>query len=215
MTTPDTLPDLTHRWQATSGPSYLPTTFVCRDCERQSAANWADLCDERILAHAREQYAAGYRDGVRDAFAGRVALAANEADPTGPLIVVPVERMDEAAGPPKGPTTYRTGVIVSPGERVFSTGRSFKLDTGEAFTVGTGREVVTFYLSAAEVAALGGPATFAGVPITCTDLSRDPSQSESQPTPDRRPSRRTGSPAGGAPLPPDDDRNPDDEDKTP
>ncbi len=151
MTRPDTLPDLTHRWQDRLGPDgRLPMCAVlrwkCSDCDAASAVPTREPCDERTLAWGRQQHAAGYREGVRDAFTGKVAMGAYEADPTGPLIVVPVDRMDEAAGYP---------------------------------------------------------------------LSRDPSQSESQPTPVRRPSRRTGSPAGGAPLSPDTDRNPDDKDETP
>jgi hypothetical protein len=95
MTRLDALPELTHRWQAALSRF---ERYQCQDCWRLSTANWRELCPARVLAYAREQYAAGYHNGVRDAFAGKVALAANEADPTGPLIVVPVERMDEAAG---------------------------------------------------------------------------------------------------------------------
>ena len=100
MTRPDALPDLTHRWQIAQhlitgrGP-----VWECRDCLTASDTAFIALCDERIRAWGCEQY----HNGVRDAFAGRVALAANEADPTGRLIVVPVERMDDLAAPTPTP----------------------------------------------------------------------------------------------------------------
>ena len=61
MTTPDTLPDLTHRWQPTRSRFHH---YECVDCARQSEANWLDLCPARVLTYAREQYAAGYRDAL-------------------------------------------------------------------------------------------------------------------------------------------------------
>jgi hypothetical protein len=64
MTRPDTLPDLTHRWQATSGPSYLAPTWQCPACLIASRAAFDALCPDRVLTYAREQYAAGYRDAL-------------------------------------------------------------------------------------------------------------------------------------------------------
>ena len=106
MTTSDDLPSFDHESAPESrGEDHVDandggTWYTCIHCGWQGpSVRVPDPCDERIRAWGRERY----HNGVRDAFYGRVALAANEADPTGPLIVVPVERMDDLAAPTPTP----------------------------------------------------------------------------------------------------------------
>jgi hypothetical protein len=55
----DTLPDLTHQWEDLAGPDgrlpfHAVLRFACADCGAESSEPTREICDERVLAHARD-----------------------------------------------------------------------------------------------------------------------------------------------------------------